>query len=568
MTIKRLFFIIMPILIMILTNHAAATVAAHVDRTQMNLGESFVLTISVPKGSKPDLAPLSKDFQLYGETTSSAISIVNGNKTSSHRLIITLMPKIAGTLTIPAIKVGQDQTQPITITVSKPSPDQIGGNKSALFLQASLAQTKGYVNSPILYTLKLYYANQLTGGQIAPQPNNDFTVTPIGKNSKYQATVDNKTYQVVEQQFLLTPTKSGALTIKPAIFQGAVASNQNNGFGFFSMSTGKPISVQSNSLKFDALPIPVGIHPSTWLPAQHVSLTSKWTPNATSLETGTPVTRTVTVTAQGISSHLLPDLELPTPVSMNAYPDKTQTKDGITGNQLVGQKVYKIAYIPTATGVVNFPAIKLKWWDSRTGEAHTASLPAERFDVKAGKTSTQGVMIASQQNREMRSTVAPAQSVTKVVVEKSGYYWIYLSAIFFSLWILTLLAWLIVTKYRHRDNHVAARTLSQPRHSDNLKSLHQQLKLECQKNDARKIQEILIKWAGIYWQDQSVRSLHGVRQYVVEESLLTQLTELERTIYHGGDYQQGQALWSAFNNISNAGKHSNDSLMKPFYPDE
>ena len=73
-------------------------------------------------------------------------------------MIVTLMPNKTGKLTILAIKVGNQSTKSISIEVYKELSNEEESNYQDLFVISSLATDETYVNVPVLYTLRLYYA--------------------------------------------------------------------------------------------------------------------------------------------------------------------------------------------------------------------------------------------------------------------------------------------------------------------------------------------------------------------------------------------------------------------------
>ena len=98
-----------------------ATLSAYLDKNPLLAGETVTLTIRSESGKDdPDLSALEQDFQILGRSSSSQIRMVNGTTTRTHDWLIQLRPKRLGTLQIPAIRVGQAQTDPITLEVRKP----------------------------------------------------------------------------------------------------------------------------------------------------------------------------------------------------------------------------------------------------------------------------------------------------------------------------------------------------------------------------------------------------------------------------------------------------------------
>ena len=150
--------------------HAAATRGLHafLDRDQAALGDTVTLNVEgagVLAGA-PDLSPLQKDFEVLGTSSSSKVQIVNGSSQSSTQLGIALRPRHAGTLTIPSLRIGSQQTQPLTLRVVPAPSGALGAAGDPAFLEADVDATAPYVGQQIVYTLKLFYAGNLTGGQL------------------------------------------------------------------------------------------------------------------------------------------------------------------------------------------------------------------------------------------------------------------------------------------------------------------------------------------------------------------------------------------------------------------
>ncbi|MDX1417419.1 MAG: BatD family protein, partial [Candidatus Promineifilaceae bacterium] len=105
---------------------AQAPVTATADRSQLTTDEALVLTITIDssagRASQPTL-PVLDGFQVESSSSSTQISIVNGNMTRSVNYMYTLRPTRAGQLTINPISVqigGQVYaTEPIIVEVSQ-----------------------------------------------------------------------------------------------------------------------------------------------------------------------------------------------------------------------------------------------------------------------------------------------------------------------------------------------------------------------------------------------------------------------------------------------------------------
>lgn len=524
-------------LLLICAQTVFAGVSASVDRTQLSVGESLTLTITKPSSdTQVNLQALNQDFEVFGTSTSSSTTIYNGKMSSNYQTVTTLMPKHAGTVTIPALTVGSEHTQPITINIAKTTATSAGGEHGNIFMRASVTNKNVYINSPIIYHLKLYFAEEIQSGSLIPAKPKNFDLRPYGQQQNYSAQIEGKKYQVIEQQYMLTPKQAGKAIIPSMGFQGQVVSGNNN--SFFSFPSSKTIRMLSNPININVKPIPAGVNPDAWLPASKVTLTSQWSPQATALTTGQPITRTITLTAVGITANNLPDLTFNTPSNLNAYPDQPTTSESLENGQLVATKTYKIAYIPTQIGQVKFSKISVPWWNSLTDKSEVAQIAAQQFLAKAGKVlpslgmpTTTSAIAANHSTGNMAAMTSSSQG---------NVLWKVLTALFALLWLLTLL---IGYLKRRPARTVDTKEIIMPFQSSTkvlLKKIHQ----ACQANDSAAIQAALLIWAKEKWDNNSLLSLGELSELLANPALTKALSALEKSLYTQADYDNGTQLWN------------------------
>ena len=125
---------------------AHATVQASLDRSTAHLGETVTLNLhsNTAPIDAPDLSALSQDFQVLGKSSGTTASFANGQRTIDYSYGVALRPLHEGTLRIPPITVGNEQTQPLTLEVtaaSQASADVHG----PVYVEASIDPLHPYV---------------------------------------------------------------------------------------------------------------------------------------------------------------------------------------------------------------------------------------------------------------------------------------------------------------------------------------------------------------------------------------------------------------------------------------
>ena len=99
---------------------AQAAVIASVDRSNVELNESFTLKVTVDTAIdvEPDASLLDEDFVVGTRSQLNNTTIVNGQISRSRTWTYVLMAKREGNLTIPPIRIGSEQSEPVPITVT------------------------------------------------------------------------------------------------------------------------------------------------------------------------------------------------------------------------------------------------------------------------------------------------------------------------------------------------------------------------------------------------------------------------------------------------------------------
>ncbi len=321
---KLISIFILPVAIL---NLSYANVAASVDRTHLEKGETFELVLHLYNfDTQPDLDVLDKDFTVYNTSTSSKTIIINGQQRSQFKMIVTLMPNKTGKLTIPAIKVGNQSTKPISIEVDKELSNEEESNYQDLFAISSLATDETYVNVPVLYTLRLYYAIPILSLQPKPFDIKNSEIKQTNHRKTYQKRINGKMYDVVEESFLIIPNTTGTIRVPAIVLEATIP----NTFGQLGTRV-KYFSTEAKLLKVKSIPNDISIN--DWFPAADVQISDNWSTDK-NIKEGELLTRTVKIKAKGVLSNDIPKLEFKSSNTFNVYPEKPELQDIEQADQL------------------------------------------------------------------------------------------------------------------------------------------------------------------------------------------------------------------------------------------
>ena len=507
---------------------ALAEVGVSIDRKQLQVNESFQLVFSLDHSpdNEPDFSALQTDFMLLNSNRSKSISIINGEYRRSVEWVLQLIPKQIGEYTIPAIGFDDESSKAFQITVE---PSSISSKlRDQLLLELEADRSSIFVQSQVIVTLRLLSSESISAYQIGnlELENLDAVIEPLGEVRQYHTRIADKSYLVLEKRYALFPQQSGRLAITPVLAEVRLASGSN----FDPFQTGGKIHhIRSQKLFVDVDPLPLEFQAQNWLPANSIELREQWQGDLGQLVAGEPLTRTLTLVADGLTAAQLPELTLPQVADIKQYPDKPELQDQRSGDGIIGTRQQKVAIIPGSAGSYLMPAIKLRWWNLKTGKAETASIPARKLLVRPA--------VNAAQVEDVVVTDTPPVS-TRVVVETNAF-WVWLSLLLASGWAVSGLAWWIYSR------RAAAAAAEQVETSDplSLRKSRKTLQQSCLGNDASGTRSALLTWGRALLAPSRPSNLRQLTDLLGVE-LALQIEILDRSLYSGaGTDWQGAELW-------------------------
>lgn len=513
----------------------AADFTASVDRKQISEGDTFTLSLrygeQVGFGS-PDLKPLQQDFQILNQQRANQYRSINGQTESYTEWTLTMAAKRTGQLTIPAIKFDGESTQPITLTVSQLSDDVKAQQQKQFFFDISITQQDNYyVQGEILYTEKLYYSVNHDDATLSPFKVTDARVQQLGDIRQYTTVIDGVRFGVYERRFAIFPEVSGDLVIPGQRFSATVSNPYDR------WSRGRQAAAVSKPIHLNVLPIPAGYPTAPWLPTDSLQIDEKFSEDPSRWKAGEPVTRTITLTADGLPGSQLPTVTLPVIDKVRYYPDQTKQDDQVTDNGITGVSEQSIAIVPTSAGRLVLPEVRIPWWNTRLGKLEYAILPAHTYTVAAAANSpVKGSTPASTDSDSNTPAVKTDDSgaVLPAISLKQNPLWLILLAVS----VLVNLVLIVVLLRQRRQHPVPA--------DESAASLHSQqawkaLNDACRKGNAPAARAALLQWASHQGlSQQPLVSLSQLAAVTDDEALRHALAELDATLFSPG----GNSAWN------------------------
>jgi len=505
---------------------AQAAVMVHVDRFNISENETVNLTIEVTgnDSGEPQTAPLQKNFEILSNNHSSSFSIMNGSTSSKSIYQLMLRPRHAGALTIPPLKVGSALTSPIMIQVNKEQTrtSSSGQPMGDIWISMELSPKKIRVQQQTIITIRIYQAVRLNQAQLTEPTAGNAIIERLGDDNTYQKRENNRSWQVTERHYAMFPQQSGHIEINPVQLDGAVLV----GASYF--QTTEPVRVRSNSLSLDVSAIPGNWRGEHWLPAKQISLEESWPQSNTTFKVGEPITRTLTLRADGLSASQLPEFSQDLPDHLKAYADKPVLKDEKLSNGVHGMRQEKVAIMPMQAGTYILPEIDIDWWNTATEKTEHATLPPRTFTVIAAAASAPA---SPRQSQPLKAKVqSQAQAAVVGQPWRASSWWQWWALLASTGWLLTLgYVWQL------RRSRGDLRKDSSKKGNSSLKQAEKAVEAACRNNHAKACEQALLSVARLQashlqCSGSSFNALSALMP-ICCEALQSEILKLEQALY-------------------------------------
>lgn len=500
----------------------ADSLTATADRTQLSRGETLELQVRFDgqTTSDPDFSVLEEDFEILGQNQQNQFSIINGTTESYTQWVLQLLPKKTGSLLIPPLELKGVQSSPIRLQVAPRSNTSNGSEP--IFIETELSKSSVFVQEQVLLTLRLNTSVPLSGLSSEELMIKDAAMVKVAEN-QYQKQNNGKLYQVVELKYALFPEASGKLVIPPVRFNAVMADRRDRFSGSFFGSRGKPVFLLSDEQHIDVKPRPDNYGPGDWLPAQGLSLSERWSRPLDELVAGEPVTRTLHLTAQGLMDSQLPPLIIDAGDGFKVYPDQPQLENNVDPQGVIGSRVESVAIVPSRAGEITLPPVKIRWWDTRSQQVRETLLESQTLTVKPAP----GTVATPADPAPLASDIAVASDTVELHENSSDNRLLWILTATNLLLLVAVITLLILWRGSRKQ---PATVVSHEPNREKESALFKDLCLSADKQDLPGFREVLLIWAGSFWQ-RPVQKLSQISHLANDEQVSLLLEALDKSLY-------------------------------------
>ena len=560
LNLRRLLIILTLCLATMVASDSYAALTAKVDRTVLDSNETLRAELRYDGQvftGEPDFGPLTKDFEVLSNSRQQNYSNVNGKTESYTAWTLELRPKRAGILLIPSLTFKKEVSNAIELRVrAAPSNSSANPGTQPIYTETTVDANTPYVGQQVILTHRLYTSVQLRDFALSELAIDKAVLHRLG-DTQYQKVINGRNYLVLEVKYAIFPQSEGPLII-PSLRFGAYEVNNRSQFGVFNNRGNQIVrDTEPKSLEVAARPPQASI--DGWMPSTSVTMEQRWSGDIDSVTVGEPVTRTITIRAEGLSAAQITPLQEPQGNNYRGYPDQPQLDEIVTTNGLTATRIESLALVPNNSGEITLPAVELIWWDTNSNKRRVASLPSITLQVSPSENND----IAANNNNVMEGAndamITLASDASKPKVSFMTNLSLALNAL-----LMTLIVTLLIGRKRKA---LAARSQQAALSSDsarlNLKQQLRAIESEAKDDNLMAMREAILRWGKTLFAENPPSTLKSLGDLLGNPSISQLFAQLDEQLYqHNGVPATTLDVASLLANLKKESNFSRESASK------
>ncbi|OQX16585.1 MAG: hypothetical protein BWK73_03170 [Thiothrix lacustris] len=548
----------------------ATAIMAQLDRNPVALGDPVVVTFTADEivSGDPDFSPLEQDFEIRGRSQSNSLSMVNGVSSITTTWELRLYPRRTGTVPIPPIAFGADQSQALDLQVmNEPAPPANTGGAPDILIELTAEPQQPYVQQQTVITQRMLHITPLQPQASLSHPEVEAgkgNIQQLGKTRNTTLMRNERNYQVIERRYALTPQQSGTLTVGRTNFEGIIDDQNTNEFDPFGLS-GKRIRRSSEPLTLQVQGQPASYTGKQWLPANSLTLNAHWQTPADKLKAGEPVTLTLAIVADGLAAEQLPKLDIQAPRGIKAYTDQPELRNDPGSKGIVGVRQEKWVVVAPYNGEYTFPGLSIDWWNTATNKQETTTLDPVKLVVTGGQAAPAAANTTTATEPKQADPATPPPAKTSDTPAAAGWLawfsWNWYATALLIIWGALSVGGLLWYFTKNAYAPAPIRPLT-------AKIVWQRLEQACKQNQPQAAHDALLQWmdVGLHLRPALLATLREQ----APPALQAETDALSAVLYgRSSDGWSGADLWQALQGFkpSTGQTAAKTSELASLYPD-
>ena len=500
------------------------------DRLDIFTNESVNLTIRYngqARSGEPDFTALENEFEIISSNRQQQYIVQNGVAESFTDWNLTLIPLRAGTLLVPSLTYRGEVSDALEINVAKVNDPGNSFSKPAVFAETVVDKKTARVQEQILLTSRLFYSIPLTDFSLTPLTIPDGILEEF-QDKQYTKRIDGREYGVIEKSYAIFAAASGQMNVSGQRFEAYEAPSRRQ-FGVFNQR-GKKIVRITNDTILEILDRPEEFSGDNWLPTKKLELTEIWNGDIAKLKVGEPITRSITVTADGLTGAQIHPLTIKAPEGYRIYPDQPQIETRTRNNNVIGVRIESMAVVPSRAGRLEIPSIYVDWWNTESKTIERTVIESKVLEIEGSESRPDPLAIdetgisSLKENHTATSSAQPETRTTQ---------WPLIFSVIANVTLLASIIAMGVIQRRNPGKEVGSSEKSNLTISNCLNTISNTAK----DKDYIRMRQAIIKWGQTLRGDTAPLTLRSLAAELGNENLQTYFALLDSQLYGNQDEQ-------------------------------
>lgn len=277
-----------------------------------------------------------------------------------------------------------------------------------LWSQVSVNRSSTYLGQPVEVTVSVYTSTWFTTGLDLGNIKVNGAFSVYFRPVSVSVIQDGKTFPGVQQIYHVFP-----YTDKDIVFPALDIEVESPAPGDYK---GKKHIVKTQPKNIKVKPIPSKFSANEWLVANGLSVTEHWSGDRTKVKVGDVLERTISRTASGTVSQLIPPIEWDSISNVSLYPSRSEVADNKTKTAISSSRTEKMRYLFEKEGEVIIPEFVFTWFNPYRNQLYKRTLKEVKIEVEAnpdlGVLASVRDSLAMQQQEEIVAEEAEEQPLT------------------------------------------------------------------------------------------------------------------------------------------------------------
>ncbi|WP_114418188.1 BatD family protein [Marinospirillum perlucidum] len=284
---------------------------------------------------------------------------------------------ISRTLQLPPLSVQGQEAQLLRLKIQARRPPRTAAQPplDPLQISHSITSQQVYPGQSLLYELVIRYQGYPSNPRLSQLEVEGGHSRSLGEGKEEGYRDRGLHWQEARWQEIVQIREA------PARIQPRYFSTRLNRAG---QSGGQLYEAQTSSLELEVLPLPTSWPDrKTWLPAEEVSVSARWSDLPGVPRVGQPLELEVRLLATGQQSRSLPLFQPPSRPDFQVERLSEERKDRVLHGQLEGELLQKLLIYPAQAGDFQLPPLEVDWWNTRRHQRETLRVDLPPLRVEA-----------------------------------------------------------------------------------------------------------------------------------------------------------------------------------------